>query len=122
MVPPSSSWFTYADPAVKASIASSADSPCCGSSADTMDQAFRLDDPALGGQVQGPAQAGTYAEEYPSLARALGETDRQAVNDDAFETSLRLILTELGAELSEASGLGSLRARNQRKPAGSVVL
>ena len=68
------------------------------------------------------AQAGTYAEEYPSLARALGETDREAVNDDAFETSLRLILTELGAELSEASGLGSLRARNQREPAGSVVL
>jgi AcrR family transcriptional regulator len=68
------------------------------------------------------AQAETYAEEYPSLAWALGETDREAVNDDAFETSLRLILTELGAELSEASGLGSLRARNQRTPAASVAL
>jgi len=45
-------------------------------------------------------QAGTYAEEYPSLARALAGTDRDVVNDDAFETALRLILTELGAELS----------------------
>jgi hypothetical protein len=47
-------------------------------------------------------QAATYAEMYPSLARALDQTDREVINDDAFETSLRLILSELGTELSRS--------------------
>jgi len=45
-------------------------------------------------------QPGTYAETYPALARALDQSDRDAINDDAFETCLRLVLTELGTELS----------------------
>ena len=63
------------------------------------------------------AQPGTYADTYPSLARALGGTDRDAVNDDAFETCLGVILTELGTELSRA-GQDQMDADDSRPGAG----
>jgi AcrR family transcriptional regulator len=66
-------------------------------------------------------QPAAYAEPYPSLAAALDAADRDAINDDAFETCLRLVLAQLGAELSRCGHDGMAADDSREEPCVQAV-